>query len=122
MNCMKCGRDIEEDQVFCEKCLEVMKQYPVRPGIVIQLPHHKAGAPVRKPLVRRRTEIPLEEQVKRLKKRLLRLRIAFVVVVLLFLGLSALAAYHLITDDHILPGQNYSLIEGFLAEATQEDK
>ena len=119
MNCMKCGRDIEEGQVFCEKCLEAMKQYPVRPGIVIQLPHRKEGAPVKKPYVRRRGEILLEEQIRRLKKRLIRLRIAFAVIIVLFAGFVAAAAYHLIEDDHILPGQNYSLIEDLFTEATQ---
>ena len=35
MNCLKCGRDIAEDQLFCESCLEVMDQYPVKSGSVV---------------------------------------------------------------------------------------
>ena len=31
MNCMKCGREIPEQQTFCDVCLEVMSQYPVNP-------------------------------------------------------------------------------------------
>ena len=30
MFCMKCGKEIGEHQVFCNSCLEIMSQYPVR--------------------------------------------------------------------------------------------
>lgn len=32
MNCLKCGREIEEGQVFCNDCLVQMAKYPVKPG------------------------------------------------------------------------------------------
>lgn len=38
MNCMKCGREIPEGQVFCQACTDVMAQYPVNPGTPIHLP------------------------------------------------------------------------------------
>ena len=37
MNCMKCGVEIPEGQVFCDHCLELMKEYPIRPGVHIHL-------------------------------------------------------------------------------------
>lgn len=38
MYCMKCGKEITENRVFCDNCLEVMSQYPVPHGTPIQLP------------------------------------------------------------------------------------
>ena len=38
MRCMKCGKETENGQVFCDSCLEVMEQYPVKPDTVVQLP------------------------------------------------------------------------------------
>ena len=37
MNCMKCGREIGENRVFCDLCLADMEKYPIKPGIAIQL-------------------------------------------------------------------------------------
>ena len=31
MNCMKCGRETENEAVFCPDCLQIMEKYPV-PG------------------------------------------------------------------------------------------
>lgn len=38
MNCIRCGREIEAEQVFCAECLEDMERHPVKPGTPIQLP------------------------------------------------------------------------------------
>lgn len=38
MGCMKCGKETDSGQVFCESCLEVMEKYPVKPDTVVQLP------------------------------------------------------------------------------------
>ena len=36
MNCLKCGREIEEGQVFCNDCLVQMAKYPVKPEVVTE--------------------------------------------------------------------------------------
>lgn len=38
MNCMRCGREIEEMDVFCAECLADMERHPVKSGTPIQLP------------------------------------------------------------------------------------
>ena len=38
MNCLKCGRETQQSQVFCQACQEIMQNYPVKPGTVIHLP------------------------------------------------------------------------------------
>ena len=45
MNCMKCGVEIPEQQVFCDHCLQIMEQYPVKPDAHIHLPK-RAGVEV----------------------------------------------------------------------------
>ena len=49
MNCLKCGRETQQSQVFCDACLEVMQSYPVKPGTVIHLPNRETSAPEKKP-------------------------------------------------------------------------
>lgn len=38
MNCIRCGRETEDNQVFCTECLQDMEKHPVKPGTPIQLP------------------------------------------------------------------------------------
>ncbi len=38
MNCMRCGIEIEDPNVFCADCLADMERHPVKPGTPIQLP------------------------------------------------------------------------------------
>lgn len=38
MYCMKCGKEVGENRVFCDACLEVMSHYPVRQGTPVHLP------------------------------------------------------------------------------------
>lgn len=37
MQCMRCGKEIRENSVFCPDCLQVMAQNPVKPGTPVQL-------------------------------------------------------------------------------------
>ena len=48
MNCAKCGREIEKDQVFCTVCLEEMERHPVKPGTPIQLPQRETRTVVKR--------------------------------------------------------------------------
>lgn len=107
MYCMKCGREIPEEEYFCPDCLEEMTHYPVKPGTVVQLPIQPKAAPVKKPVRRRRVLTP-EEQVKRLRKKLRFYRIFLVFLAGLIVALSILA-YLTVQDEvsEFLPGQNY---------------
>lgn len=110
MSCMKCGRDIEENQLFCSSCLEDMARYPVKPGIAIQLPSRTEAPVSRKAAPKRKQPLTPEEQILRLKKRVRRL--VFLVILLLFL--LAVTIYPTVeyfrSLSFPLPGQNYSTI------------
>ena len=96
MNCMKCGVEIPETQVFCDHCLEVMEQYPIKPGTHIHLPKQNLNADSpRKPAKKKRTP-SAEEQVSSLRLKVLRLRLAVVTENLGFRDLyAALHTVHL---------------------------
>lgn len=108
MNCMKCGRDIEEGQVFCASCLEDMRQYPVKPGIAIQLPIRKEQPMLKKMVPKRKQALPPEEQVKVLKKRLRRIIILWLITLCLLAATIYPTMEYFFGEQTLLPGQNYS--------------
>ena len=60
MQCMKCGRDVESGEVFCELCLEEMQKYPVRPGTAVVIPHRPERVQLKRPVKKQLTH---EEQL-----------------------------------------------------------
>ena len=107
MNCMKCGRDIDDDQVFCPICLEEMAKYPVNPATAIVLPVRKPKAAPKK--ARRKAPPTPEELLKKARVRIRRLFVLWVLTLALFLAAAA-AAIHLweVPVEKFRPGQNYS--------------
>lgn len=107
MKCMKCGREIGAEQVFCPECLADMEKYPVKPGTVVQLPIRNKETAAKKPP---RRKIPTaEEQIRRLKRSN---RIVTCLLALALAALLAVTSYMLwrLEEENvdILPGQNYS--------------
>ena len=109
MNCMKCGRETVDNQVFCNDCLADMANYPVRPGVVVHLPRRREEYSAKKTTSRRKAPPTPEEQVKTLKKQVRRLRITVLIFALLLAVFGYFAAVHIMEQDiELLPGQNYS--------------
>ena len=110
MNCMKCGVEIPEQQVFCDHCLQIMEQYPVKADAHIHLPKRiSAVEPVKKPGKKKRS-LSQEELITSLKLRVLRLRLVAVVLLFLLLvvsGLFAMNLYQQYTEPVI--GKNYTI-------------
>ena len=109
VNCLKCGREIEEGQVFCNDCLVQMAKYPVKPGTAVLLPSRGSAAASKKAHSRRRSKAAQEEQIKALKKhiRILSALLAFCVVLLIVLSVVTL---RYMSANRLLPGQNYSAV------------
>jgi len=104
MNCLKCGREIVSEQVFCDNCLVSMAKHPVDPGTPVQIPKRSNTPP--RVLTKKRT-VPLEEQLRDAKKR------AKTAVILALIGwaLAIAMAYPAVSylmEDHFAPGQNYT--------------
>ena len=115
MICLKCGKETQEKQAFCDSCLAVMATCPVKPDVRITLPKHAEEAVVGKS-ARRKKAIPYEEQVEHLKLKNRRLRILCLVLLLAF-GLCAAGLVQRIlltpdtTDSGAVTGQNYTYAE-----------
>ena len=119
MNCIKCGRELDCEGVFCAECLADMERHPVKPGTVVLLPPRHPEQAVKKQSRKRRT-LTSEEQIKRLKRR------NRILVVILFLTLTAAgilgyAAREAIgqLDIQQFWGQNYSSITDSSSGATK---
>ena len=106
MYCTKCGRESKENTVFCKSCLDVMKQYPVKPGTSIQLPQRAPAAA--KKAASRKKKLSTEEQVIR-QRRTIRWLGAALVCTLLMLGLSIALLFDIMPEEQasVTIGQNY---------------
>lgn len=110
MTCMKCGRDIEENQVFCPGCLEDMAKYPVKPGIAIQLPGRREGPAPKKAHARRKQPPTPEEKLLAMKKWL-RFMLAMWLITLALLAATIYPTVeYFLGKSLVLPGQNYTTI------------
>lgn len=108
MSCLRCGRETEEGRAFCDRCLEEMEKYPVRPGTAVMLPHRPENAPPKK--VKRHVPVPAEERIRSLKKQRAILWAALCLTVLLLVSFLILERAEP-GKDYLRPGQNYSAIE-----------
>lgn len=89
MNCLRCGRETENQQVFCKACLDYMALHPVKSDTPIYLPVRKEKEAPRKQRRRYRRERTAEEMVVILRKRV---RFLTAVTLILFSMLSAAVA------------------------------
>jgi len=107
--CIKCGKQIEDDQVFCEGCLQIMERYPVKPGTPVQLPNRSASA-AKKP-AQRKKPLSAKEQNIRLRK-LLRWMTTALVVLLLALTVTVSMLVHTVQERDMKGaiGKNYNTI------------
>ena len=113
MNCLKCGRETAEGQVFCKECLAVMEKYPVKPGTAVLLPKREPAPTVKK--VRWKPAPTREEQVTKLRRQNHRLiAVLCVVAVLLCVG-GYFTGRYLLERRAPRPGQNYSTVETIAA-------
>ena len=115
MHCMKCGKEIADDQVFCEACLEVMAKYPVKPDTPVQI--YKRPVRTEKKYARQLTAKEV------IQKQARRIRILTWITVILFVAFCLTAVLALkfhsnsnsaplsAPEQHIPLGQNYIAIE-----------
>lgn len=82
MSCLRCGKETDEDQVFCSHCLEIMEEYPVKSTAGIHLPDHSKETPSKKS-PRRKFSLSPDEQLIHLKRAVRNLIIAVTVLSLL---------------------------------------
>ena len=107
MNCMKCGRELREGQIFCDSCLESMEKEPVKINAAVMIP----AQPPKKGSAFRRPVINPEEEIKRLRYINQNLILALILV-----GFAALLLVIMIYGRSLQEvvdelGRNYSVVE-----------
>ncbi len=107
MNCLKCGKETKNEQVFCQDCIDSMEAYPVKPNVHIQLPNrHSPAAP--KKGSRRKRGMTVDEQVVLLKKNVHRLTALSLVLALLLSFACAILVHDSLRQAEDTVGKNYT--------------
>ncbi len=107
MTCLKCGKEIKDNQVFCPHCLDIMKDYPVKPDVHIHLPH-RAPTPVARKSWFKRRSMSTEEQLQHAKKAVRSLTGLVALLTLILVLLGATLAHSLQNQDNPNLGKNYT--------------
>lgn len=109
MICLKCGREMEEGNAFCDRCLTEMAKHPVRPNTVVVLPSRprilskKAG-------MNRHPEKSQRELLQKARRRCRRLAIATAVLSVLLAAAIAAGAWLVLRPKQAPTGQNYKTV------------
>ena len=116
---MRCARETESQQVFCNACLENMARHPVKSDTPIYLPVRKPKEVPKKTFFRFRRERTLEETIAILRKRIKVL--TAIVVILVMMLCAAIAGVWLAKKQGAnlsIPdiGQNFKTITGIFAD------
>ena len=111
MFCVKCGKKIAEDQVFCPECLAVMERYPVKPGTTVHLPNRPESSSAKK-VVSRKKEVTPERIIIR-QRRWIRALSGLLVLCMLLLGGAVYMLNRAMTEEPTdeTIGQNYGTID-----------
>lgn len=105
MNCIKCGREISANQVFCDECLTDMERHPVNPGTPVLLPPREKRAPAKRS-GNKRTLKP-EEQIAA-QRTLIRWLLVLILVLIAALSFMVAALLHTMDnkEEKSSAGQN----------------
>ena len=114
MNCLKCGKETPEAQVFCDSCLETMQAFPVKPGTPVLLPPKQRSSPERH-AVPRTPELSTAQQLQQLR-RMVRWLTVIIAILSVLLCATALMLMQAI-DRPTVPtptgiGKNYTTSTG----------
>ena len=114
MQCLRCGRETEEEHVFCFLCAAVMMKHPVKPNTVVTIPERSVRS--RNPQPRRQQR--QEEETEQLQRTIMQLRLwVCMLMAALMLCVGVLTWQELTREEKPAIGQNYhsileSTIEG----------
>ena len=107
MQCLRCGREIEEGQVFCFLCESIMVKHPVKPNTVVTIPERAIRDRKSNPRKPARTEEDTEELRRTIRQ--LRLWVCMLMAALM-LCVAVLTWQELSREKEPAIGQNYSSI------------
>ena len=102
LSCMKCGKKLGASGIFCDECLEMMKQSPVDPDTPVKLPNRPAEpAPAKKKPLKRRYFWIVEGENDNLRTKIRWLRFALTISTIGFLLAVALILMMVFWPDQL---------------------
>ena len=105
MNCLRCGNEIPEGQMFCQGCREYMEQDPVPQDAVVMIPRRDMDR-----RGNRKVSLSTDEMLDISRRKVKRLR-ALAILLLLLLGFSIASNVYLLEKNRKpVVGQNYSTV------------
>ena len=107
MKCLKCGKELKDQSVFCKHCLDLMEAYPVKSDVHIHLPN-RTEAPEQKKRWRKRRQLSVSEQLRFLRRSNRWLVAAVVVLSLLLILVSSFLIHTLVNQNDPNIGKNYT--------------
>lgn len=109
MYCIKCGKETKNEQVFCDACLVVMEQFPVKPGTPVHL--HPRPASTSSKAASRKRIFSAEEKIQRMRGAIKGLVLALLCMVLaLGLTISLLVHTASLYQEAQSIGKNYNTV------------
>ena len=110
MQCLRCGRETEDEHVFCFLCEAAMMKHPVKPNTVVNIPERSVRS--RNPQPRRQQR--QEEENEQLHRTVMQLRLwVCMLMAALMLCVGVLTWQELSRDDEPAIGQNYHSVIDF---------
>ena len=107
MQCLRCGRETEDEHVFCFLCEAVMMKHPVKPNTVVTIPERS----VRSRSTQSRRQQRQEEETEQLSRTVMQLRLwVCMLMTALMLCVGVLTWQELTRDEKPAIGQNYHSI------------
>ena len=107
MECLRCGRETKEGQVFCFACEALMTKHPVKPNTVVTIPERSARVRNANP----RKPARAEEDTEELHRIIMQLRLwVCILMAALMLCVAVLTWQELTRDTKPAIGQNYNSI------------
>ena len=109
VNCMKCGREIKSDAVFCRECLEHMEKYPIPEHTLVYVPSEKDRAAAVRKSAEVHPGVSAEDVAKRLHRKVeaLRLLVILFMAATLFFGILSVETLHELKLSNLI-GKNYT--------------
>ena len=118
MSCAKCGKKTEEGSIFCPECLEVMKDYPVKPGTPVHIPVRQETAERKQ--TRAKKERTPEEQISFLRK-LVRWLVILVAVLTTVLVVEAGILLYTMADENETQPQDMPKTRNYTTSAVTDE-
>ena len=111
MSCMKCGKKVNQSNVFCDECLEKMEQCPIPTEAVVNLPKRPSKPATKKRSFRQRYFWEAEEKIEVLRTRVRWLTFVWSITFLCLVACVALIVWMLYMQDQ-LPAPISDLFRG----------